>query len=361
MKLHQLTLAAALSCAIAILIGATLTRVNSAMQTMPAADSLPVEGELPSLAGAIEWLNSPPLTAAGLRGKVVLIDFWTYTCINWRRTRPYVYAWAEKYKDQGLVVIGVHTPEFTFEKDADNVRRAAKEIGVDYPIAIDSNYDVWHAFNNQFWPALYIVDPQGRIRHHQFGEGGYQRAEVIIQQLLAEAGHPGIRHELVAVNASGAEVAADWRDLKSPETYVGYEQTENFASPGGAVLDKSHNYAAPTRLGLNSWALAGNWTIRKDAVVLAGANGSIVYRFHARDVNFIMGPPMRGASARFRVLIDGQPPGAAHGGDIDAQGNGIITEPRMYQLVRQSQPIAEREITIEFLDSGVQGFDFTFG
>jgi thiol-disulfide isomerase/thioredoxin len=360
MKLHQLTLAAMLSYAIAILIGASLEK-SAMQQLMPAADSLPVEGELPSLGGAIEWLNSPPLTAPGLRGKVVLIDFWTYTCINWRRTRPYVHAWAEKYRDQGLVVIGVHTPEFSFEKDADNVRRAAKEIGVNYPIAIDSDYAIWHAFNNQFWPALYVVDAQGHIRHHQFGEGGYQRAEVVIQQLLTEAGHPGLSHELVSVNAGGAEVAADWRDLKSPETYVGYEQTENFASPGGIVLDKSHDYAAPTRLGLNSWALAGIWTVRKDAAVLTGPNGRIVYRFHARDVNFIMGPPMRGSSARFRVLVDGRPPGAAHGVDVDAQGNGTITEPRMYQLVRQSQPIAEREITIEFLDSGVQAFDFTFG
>jgi len=362
MKIHQFTLAAVLSYAIAILIGAASAKEQNVMQqTIPAAGSLPVEGALPSLGGAIEWLNTPPLNAAGLRGKVVLIDFWTYTCINWRRTLPYVHAWAEKYKGRGLLVIGVHTPEFSFEKDVNNVRQAAKEIGVDYPIAIDSNYEVWRAFNNQFWPALYIVDAQGRIRHHQFGEGGYQRAEVIIQQLLAEAGNPGLSHELVSVNASGAEAAADWRSLKSPETYVGYGQTENFASPGGAVLDKSHVYAAPARLELNAWALAGHWTIRKEATLLTGQNGRIVYRFHARDVNLIMSPSKRGASVRFRVLIDGRPPGAAHGSDVDDQGNGIVTEPRMYQLIRQPQPIAEREFTIEFLDPGVEAFDFTFG
>jgi thiol-disulfide isomerase/thioredoxin len=362
MKIRQLTLRAVLSCAIAVLIGATLAKEKSVVQqTISAAGSLPLEGELPSLRGAIEWLNSPPLTAAGLRGRVVLIDFWTYTCVNWRRTLPYVHAWAEKYKSQGLVVIGVHTPEFSFEKDIENVRQAAREIGADYPVAIDSNYEVWRAFNNQFWPALYIVDAQGRIRHHQFGEGGYQRAEVIIQQLLAEAGNPGLNHELVSVNASGAEAAADWHSLKSPETYVGYGQTENFASPGGAVLDKSYVYAAPAHLELNAWALSGNWTIRKEATVLTGKSGRIVYRFHARDVNLVMGPPKRGASVRFRALIDGRPPGAAHGSDVNEQGNGIVTEPRMYQLIRQPQPIVEREFTIEFLDPGVEAFDFTFG
>jgi len=266
MKVHQLMLAAVLTCAVGVLIGATLAKEKSVMQQMiPAAGPLPAEGELPSIRGAIEWLNSPPLTAAGLRGKVVLIDFWTYTCVNWRRTFPYVHAWAEKYKDQGLVVIGVHTPEFSFEKDVDNVRQAAKEIGVDYPIAIDSGYIVWRAFNNQFWPALYFVDAQGHIRHHQFGEGDYKRTEVIIQQLLTEAGNAVLSHELVAVDARGAEAAADWRSLKSPETYVGNQQTEHFSSPGGAVLDKSHVYAGPARLGLNAWALSGNWTIGKEA------------------------------------------------------------------------------------------------
>jgi thiol-disulfide isomerase/thioredoxin len=362
MKIHQLTLAGVCTFAFAVLIGVALAREKSVMQQMtPAAASLPVEGELPSMRGAIEWLNSPPLTAAGLRGKVVLIDFWTYTCINWRRTLPYVHAWAGKYKAQGLVVIGVHTPEFSFEKDVDNVRQAAKEIGVDYPIAIDSDYAIWRAFNNQYWPALYIVDAQGHIRHHQFGEGGYKTAEVAIQQLLAEAGHAGSNHELVSIDAGGAEAGADWSSLKSAETYVGYGQTENFASPGGAVIDKVHVYTAPARLGLNAWALSGNWTIGKEAVVLTEPNGRIVYRFHARDVNLIMSPSMRGASVRFRVFIDGRPPGAARGSDVDEQGNGTVSEPRMYQLIRQPQPIADREFAIEFLDAGVEAFDFTFG
>ncbi len=301
------------------------------------------------------------MTAAGLRGKVVLIDFWTYSCINWRRSLPYVRAWADKYKDQGLVVIGVHAPEFAFEKNVDNVRRAAKEVRVDYPIAIDSDHAIWRAFDNQYWPALYFVDAQGRIRHHQFGEGEYEQSEKIIQQLLAEAGSSGIGHELVSVDARGVEAAADWGSLKSPENYVGYERTENFASPGGAVLDKPRVYAAPARLRLNHWALSGDWTVEKQATVLNKANGRIAYRFHARDLHLVMGPAARGTSVRFRVLIDGQPPGAAHGIDVDDQGNGTVAEPRLYQLIRQPKPVADRQFEIEFLDSGVEAFAFTFG
>jgi len=330
-------------------------------QMTPAAVRLPIEGELPSLGSATEWLNSPPLTAAGLRGKVVLIDFWTYTCINWLRSLPYVRAWAEKYKDQGLVVIGVHAPEFAFEKNVDNVRRAAKDMRVDYPIAIDNDYAIWRAFKNQYWPALYFVDAQGHIRHHQFGEGEYAQSETIIQQLLAEAGSGGIGHELVSVDARGAEAAADWVSLQSPENYVGYARTENFASPGGAVLDKRRVYAAPARLRLNNWALSGDWTVAKQATVLNKANGRIAYRFHARDLHLVMGPAARGASVRFRVLIDGQPPGAAHGIDVDDQGNGTAAEQRLYQLIRQPKPIADRQFEIEFLDSGVAAFAFTFG
>ncbi len=322
-------------------------------QMTPAAVRLPIEGELPSPGSATEWLNSPPLTAAGLRGKVVLIDFWTYTCINWLRSLPYVRAWAEKYKDQGLVVIGVHAPEFAFEKNVDNVRRAAEDMRVDYPIAIDNDYAIWRAFKNQYWPALYFVDAQGHIRHHQFGEGEYAQSETIIQQLLAEAGSGGIGHELVSVDARGAEAAADWGSLQSPENYVGYARTENFASPGGAVLDKRRVYAAPARLRLNHWALSGDW--------LNKANGRIAYRFHARDLHLVMGPAARGASVRFRVLIDGQPPGAAHGIDVDDQGNGTAAEQRLYQLIRQPKPIADRQFEIEFLDSGVAAFAFTFG
>jgi thiol-disulfide isomerase/thioredoxin len=322
---------------------------------------LPIEGELSSLGSATEWLNSQPLTAAGLRGKVVLIDFWTYTCINWLRSLPYVRAWAEKYKDQGLVVIGVHTPEFAFEKNLDNVRRAAKDMRVDYPIAIDSDYAIWSAFNNHYWPALYLVDAQGHIRHHQFGEGEYEQSEMIIQQLLAEAGTGDIDHELVSVDGRGAEAAADWGSLESPENYLGYERTENFASPGGAVPDERRVYPAPAQLSLNQWALSGDWTVEKQATVLNEANGRIAYRFHARDLHLIMGPASRGDSVGFRVLIDGQPPGAAHGIDVDEQGNGTVSEQRLYQLIRQPKPIADRQFEIEFLDSGVEAFAFTFG
>jgi thiol-disulfide isomerase/thioredoxin len=327
----------------------------------PAARRLPIEGELPSLGGATEWLNSPALTAAGLRGKVVLIDVWTYTCINWIRTLPYVRAWAEKYKNQGLLVIGVHAPEFEFEKNVDNVRRAAKDMKVNYPIAIDSNYAIWRALKNEYWPALYFVDAQGRIRHHHFGEGEYEQSEMVIQQLLAEAGISNIDHKLVSVDARGVEAAADWGSLKSPENYVGYERTEKFASPGGAVLDKPRVYAAPAQLRLNQWALSGDWTVGKKATVLNKANGRIAYRFHARDVHLVMGPAVRGTSVRFRVLIDGKPPGAAHGIDVDDQGNGTVTEQRLYQLIRQPKSIADRQFEIEFLDSGVEAFAFTFG
>ena len=322
---------------------------------------LPIEGAMPSLGGATGWLNSQPLTAAGLRGKVVLVDFWTYTCINWLRQLPYVRAWAEKYKDQGLVVIGVHTPEFAFERDLDNVRRAARDMRVDYPIAIDNDYTIWRAFNNSYWPALYFVDAQGHIRHHQFGEGAYEESEMILQQLLEEAGNGGIGHDLVSVDARGAEAAADWGSLRSPENYLGYERTENFASPGGAVLDERRLYTAPAKLRLNHWALSGDWTLEQQATVLNEANGRIAYHFHARDLHLVMGPAARGTSVRFRVLIDGQPPGAAHGIDVDEQGNGIVSEQRMYQLIRQPKPIADRHFEIEFLDSGVEAFAFTFG
>jgi thiol-disulfide isomerase/thioredoxin len=327
----------------------------------PAAAQLPIEGELPSLGGATEWLNSPPLTAAGLRGSVVLVDFWTYTCINWLRTLPYVRAWAKKYKDQGLVVIGVHTPEFEFEANVENVRRAAKDMSVDYPIAIDSDYAIWSAFDNHYWPALYFVDAQGHIRHHRFGEGDYEQSEMIIQQLLAEAGIGGVDRELVSVEARGAEVAADWGSLKSPENYVGYERTENFASPGGAAMDERRVYAAPARLRLNHWALSGDWTMENQAIALNEANGGIAYRFHARDLHLVMGPAARGTSIRFRVLIDGQPPGDAHGTDVDDQGNGTATEPRLYQLIRQRGPVTEHTFEITFLDLGVRAYAFTFG
>ena len=258
-------------------------------------------------------------------------------------------------------MIGVHSPEFSFEKNVDNVRREVKDMKVDYPIAIDSDHAIWRAFKNQYWPALYFVDAQGRIRHHQFGEGDYEQSERVIQQLLADAGNSGIGHELVSVDARGAEAGADWTNLKSPENYVGYERTENFASPGGPVLDKRHVYAAPAQLKLNHWALSGDWTMKKETAALNKANGSIAYRFHARDLHLVMGPAAPGTLVRFRVRIDGKPPGAAHGSDIDEQGEGTVTEQRLYQLIRQPKPITDRQFEIEFLGSGVEVFAFTFG
>jgi thiol-disulfide isomerase/thioredoxin len=317
--------------------------------------------ELASLERANEWLNSPPLTPPALRGKVVLIDFWTYTCINWLRQLPFVRAWAEKYKDQGLVVVGVHAPEFGFEKNINNVRWAVNEMRIDYPVAVDSDHTIWRAFKNQYWPALYFIDAQGRVRHHHFGEGSYEQSEMIIQALLAEAGHSGIDREPVRVDVRGIEAAADWGSLKSAENYVGYERSQNFASPGGAVLEKPRIYQLPTTLRLNEWALSGDWTVKKEAAVLNKPNGGIAYRFHARDLHLVMGPAEPGTSVRFRVLIDGRPPGAAHGIDVDEQGNGTVTEQRLYQLIRQAGPIADRQFEIEFLGSGVETFAFTFG
>jgi thiol-disulfide isomerase/thioredoxin len=326
-----------------------------------AASRMPVEGEMPSLAGATAWINSPPLTAESLRGKVVLVDFWTYTCVNWLRTIPYVRAWAAKYKNQGLVVIGVHTPEFSVEKDLANVRRAAQEMEVDYPIAVDTDYAVWNAFHNEYWPALYVADEQGRIRFHHFGEGEYEQSERVIQQLLAKAGAAGIGHDLVSVDPRGTEVAADWSNVRSQESYVGYQKAEGFASPGGVAPDARHVYAAPAQLGLNRWALVGEWTVGMETAAPNMAKGRIAYRFHARDLNLVMGPKAGGGPVRFRVLIDGHPPGPAHGTDVDDQGNGTVTEPRLYQLIRQPKPIEDRLFEVEFLDPGAEAFCFTFG
>jgi thiol-disulfide isomerase/thioredoxin len=317
--------------------------------------------ELASLERADEWLNSTPLTESALRGKVVLIDFWTYTCINWRRTLPYVRAWAEKYREQGLVVIGIHAPEFSFERNMNNVRWALKEMRIDYPVAVDNGYVIWRAFNNQYWPALYFIDAQGRIRHHYFGEGAYEQLEMVIQRLLAEAGGNGLGDDLVSVDARGLEVAADWGSLKSPENYVGYERTQNFASPEGPVPDSPRAYELPARLHLNEWALSGEWTLRRDFAALNKPNGSIAYRFHARDLHLVMGPAAPGSPVRFRVRIDGRSPGSAHGIDVDEQGNGTVTEQRLYQLIRQSPPIVDHQFEIEFLGSGVEAFAFTFG
>ena len=319
------------------------------------------ETQLPGFDGATVWLNSDPLTPEGLRGKVVLVDFWTYTCINWLRTLGYVRAWHEKYKDLGLVVVGVHTPEFPFEQDVDNVSWAAKDLRVEYPIAIDSNYAVWRAFDNNYWPAVYIADAEGRIRHHQFGEGGYEECEMVIQMFLREAGRDGIGDDLVTVADDGFEAQADWASLQSPETYLGYEQAQNFASPGDAELDRSHAYVAPDSLRLNQWALSGDWTVERGAAVLNRADGGIAFRFHARDVNLVMGPPSRDTSVPFRVLVDGEPPGPAHGVDVDEQGHGTVDQQRLYQLIRERRSIADRTFEITFLEPGVEAYAFTFG
>ncbi len=312
------------------------------------AADLPFEGSLPSFDGATTWLNSPPLTPAGLRGKVVLVQFWTYTCINWRRTHPYVRAWARQYRDSGLVVIGVHTPEFAFEHDLENVKRQAPAMQVDWPIAVDNDYEVWRAFANHYWPALYFVDTDGRIRHHRFGEGDYDRSEMVIRQLLAAAGAevPG---GMAEVQATGPEVEADWTDLRTPETYLGTDQAENF--------DASN----PARLRLNRWSISSDWTVRPDAIALRKPDGLIAFQFHARDVHLVMGPAAKGEAVRFRVLLDGKTAVAAHGADVDSGGNGTVGEQRMYQLIRQTRPIEDRRFEIEFVDGGVEAFCFTFG
>jgi thiol-disulfide isomerase/thioredoxin len=334
---------------------------NMTHQMAPIGARAPADGDLSSLGSATAWLNSMPLTAAGLRGKVVLVQFWTYSCINWLRTMPYIRAWAEKYREQGLVVIGVHTPEFGFEHTLDNVRRAVKDLNVGYPVAVDNEYAVWRAFNNEYWPALYFVDANGKIRYHHFGEGEYQQSERRIQQLLAETGTRAVGNDRVSVELRGSEAAADWENLRSPENYVGYERTENFSSPGGLVSDKPHPYALPARLKSNHWALSGDWRVGKQATLLNHAHGRVVYRFHARDLHLVMGPAAAGKSVRFRVLIDGSPPGAAHGGDVDDQGDGTADEQRLYHLIRQPGPISDREFEIEFLDPGIEIFSFTFG
>src|SRR4029453_11170281 len=339
-----------------------LTRANQRVRsaTHPAAQ-LPVEGHLPGFDGATGWLNSPPLTAAELRGQVVLVQFWTYTCINWLRTLAAVRAWADRYKDQGLVVVGVHTPEFDFEHDPDNVRQAVTDLGVDYPVAVDNDYAIWTAFDNHYWPASYFVDAQGQIRHHRFGEGDEHMSEMILQQLLTDPGPDGIAQDLTSVDARGVEAAADWASLRSPENYLGSARTDNFVSPTGSLLDTSYAYAAPPQLRLNQWALAGDWTVRPSAIVLNQAGGRILYRFPARHLHPVMGPPTPGSPVRCRCLLDGQPPGPAPGADLDDQGDGTLTQPRLYQLLRQPGPISQRSFEIAFLDPGVQAYAFTFG
>ena len=342
-------------------IGSASKDRSTLMSAKPAAEVLPVEGQLPSLGGAVEWLNSPPLSTQDLRGKVILVDFWTYSCINCLRAIPYVEAWAKKYRSQGLVVIGVHAPEFAFEKNLDNVRRAVKDLKLDYPIAVDNNYAIWRAFNNQFWPAHYFIDAQGRIRHHHFGEGEYDQSEKVIQQLLGEAGKQNVSSDVVSVAAQGAEAASDMSDVGSPETYIGYERAKGFASSGGAVQDQPHLYTEAAPLARNQWALNGDWTVKGESATLDQPVGSISYRFHARDLHLVLGPDGAGKPVRFRVLIDGKAPLEEHGADVDAQGNGTITGQRLYQLIRQNRPISDHDFRIEFLGPGAQAFAFTFG
>ena len=319
----------------------------------------PAPREFAAIARASEWLNSPRPTADSLLGRVVVVDFWTYTCINWLRQLPYVRAWAQTYRE--ALVIGVHTPEFGFEQNLDNVRRAVRQMRIEYPVVIDNDYAIWRAFRNQAWPALYFIDARGRVRDHHFGEGAYDASERTIQKLLAEASVAVPRSDGVAVNPGGIEAAADWDNLRSPETYVGYDRLQNFASRGGADRDRRRAYSAPARMALNQWALVGDWTIGKQATALESPQGRILHRFHARDVHLVMGPARQGAAIRFRVSLDGQGPGGAHGLDVDEGGNGTVAEQRLYQLIRQPKPIVDRTFEIEFLDPGVEAFAFTFG
>jgi thiol-disulfide isomerase/thioredoxin len=309
---------------------------------------------MPSLGGAAEWLNSEPLGPAELRGHVVVVDFWTLTCINWLRTEPYVRAWSQAYRNDGLVVIGVHTPEFSFEHEIERVRQATKERAIDYPVVVDNDYEIWSAFDNHYWPALYFVDADGVIRDHHFGEGRYEQSERVIQQLL------GVERELVSVKGLGVEAEADWDHLRTPETYLGYARSEHFDSADGAAFDERRAYDLPERLRFNHWALAGEWTIGREKVVVDQAGGSIAYRFHARDAHLVLSPGAR-EPIPFRLLLDGEAPGPSHGVDVDKAGNGVLRDGRMYQLVRQHDEVRERTLEITFLEPGAEAYVFTFG
>jgi cytochrome c biogenesis protein CcdA/thiol-disulfide isomerase/thioredoxin len=327
---------------------------------LKAGDALPVEGPMPSLAGATQWINSPPLTTASLRGKVVLVDFWTYSCINCIRALPYVRGWADKYKDHGLVVIGVHAPEFAFEKDPANVARAVKDLGVNYPVALDNSYAIWQGFHNQYWPAHYFIDAQGQIRHHHFGEGGYADSEDLLRRLLTDAGQKNLPGGYVSAARQGVEAAASHSAAVSPETYVGYARALNVAG-GTLTHDEAWDYHAPDALARNQWSLDGRWVVHREYAQLDKAGGRIVYRFRGRDLHLVLGPAADGKPVRFRVRIDGKTPSADHGMDTDADGNGVIDTQRLYQLVRQTGGSGERLFDIEFLDPGVQAYAFTFG
>jgi cytochrome c biogenesis protein CcdA/thiol-disulfide isomerase/thioredoxin len=325
-------------------------------QTIDVSDSAK-----PDLSGATAWINSAPLTFAALRGKVVLVDFWTYSCINCLRTLPYIKAWNEKYKDSGLVIIGVHTPEFPFEKDEANVRKAVKDLGVAYPVAMDNDYKIWRSFNNEYWPADYFIDAGGNIRFHHFGEGSYEESEKWIRTLLQEANHAPVPEGPTKIEAQGMEAAPDADDVQSPETYIGYARAENFASPGGFNKDDPQLYKAPGGLKLNQWALDGRWKDEDQVATSLAADAGISFRFHARDLHLVLGPSSDGKAVRFRVTIDGHAPGSDHGVDTDAEGYGTVTGDRLYQLIRQRGNIQDRTFRIEFLTPGVRAYSFTFG
>jgi cytochrome c biogenesis protein CcdA/thiol-disulfide isomerase/thioredoxin len=332
------------------------------MSAAKPAGNLPVEGEIPSFAGATLWLNSPPLTPESLRGKVVMVDFWTYSCINCLRALPYVESWYEKYKDHGFVVIGVHAPEFAFEKDPANVRRAVADLKITYPVALDNDYAIWQAFNNQYWPAHYFIDATGHIRAHHFGEGNYDESEQTIRTLLTEAGQSGLPPPgMGGAKAVGVQAPPDEAHDQSPETYVGYRRADNFASPGGFSQDQAHVYSVPSALKLNQWALGGSWNVDPEKAVLGASGGKIEFRFYARDLHLVLGPGSGGKPVRFRVTLDGAAPGANHGADTDSSGAGVIDGQRLYQLIRQSGDVGEHVFAIEFLDPGVQAYSFTFG
>ena len=309
---------------------------------------------MPPLEGATGWLNSEPLGPGELRGRVVLVNFWTLTCINWLRQEPYVRAWSQAYRDEGLLVIGVHTPEFSFEHDIDRVTQATAERGIDYAVVLDNDYEIWSAFDNHYWPALYFVDVDGVIRDQYFGEGRYEDSERRIQRLL------GVEQELADVEGVGVEAEADWNNLRTPETYLGYARSENFASHSVTAWDKQRAYGLPERLPLNHWALAGEWTIGRESVVLERSGGSIAYRFQARDVHVVLASG-RDEPVPFRVLLDGESPGRSHGVDVDAEGNGVLGDGRLYQLVREHETVRERTVEITFLESGAEAYVFTFG
>jgi thiol-disulfide isomerase/thioredoxin len=340
---------------------AGFTQISAMAAASNKTEPLAVEGTIPPLTGAVEWLNSPPLSVDELRGKVVIVNFWTYSCINCLRTLPYLKTWSKKYRDQGLVVIGVHTPEFAFERSPANVKRAAHDLGVDYPVAIDNKYAVWQAFGNQYWPAFYIVDATGHIRYHQFGEGNYDKSERVVRQLLAEAGHATLPAPGSVPQANGTQVASDERDVLSTETYIGYKQADGFASREKVAPDTLKAYTAPAELSLNTWSLQGPWTVSADQAQVGAPSGKISYRFHARDLHLVLAPATDGKPLRFRVTIDGAAPGASHGTDVAADGSGIIESVRLYQLVRQAGKVDDHTFTIEFLDAGAKAYAFTFG